>query len=152
MEQSLFDLAALLIKYEIVSLEDLWPHIESKMNPLPDGATPDEIDTLKDLQINNLDYLYKLHDKNITNPDSFKRDMDKQKIDEKHLEIERRRARMPCNFKIRLLQSCVRINDWETADDIVNGIYVGKFDFTWSRPLMQTIFKALDWCVTKLYR
>ena len=42
-DQNLFDLAAMLIKYEIVTLEDLWPHIQSKMDPMPEGGK-DEID------------------------------------------------------------------------------------------------------------
>ena len=59
---------------------------------------------------------------------------------------------MHCNFKIRLLQSCVRVNDWETADEIVNGIYEGKLDFSWSQPLLKAIFNALDWCVHSLFK
>ncbi len=59
---------------------------------------------------------------------------------------------MHCNFKVRLLQSCVRVNDWETADLIVNGIYDGKFDLTWSQPLLKAIHNALDWCVSKCYK
>ena len=59
---------------------------------------------------------------------------------------------MHCNFKIRLLQSCVNVNDWETADEIVNGIYDGKLDFTWSQPLLKSCIIALDWLLYNLYR
>ena len=59
---------------------------------------------------------------------------------------------MHCNFKIRLLQSCINVNDWVSVDEIVNGIYDGKLDLTWSRPVLNAIFKALDWCISKLYK
>ena len=53
-------------------------------------------------------------------------------IESKAIDIERKRSKMHCNFKIRLLQSCVRVNDWDTTDEIVNGIYDGKLDLTFS--------------------
>lgn len=74
------------------------------------------------------------------------------KIEDKHVELETRRAKMHCNFKLRLLQSCVNVNDWEAADEIANGIYDGKLDFTWSRPILDAIFKATDWCIANLYK
>ena len=77
--------------------------------------------------------------------------MQEAKIDQKHIVIENNRAKMHCNFKVRLLQSCIRVNDWETTDLIVNGIYDGKFDLTWSQPLLKAIFNALDWCVSKIF-
>lgn len=62
----------MFIKYQVVDLEDLWPHIQSKMDPMPEDGK-DEIDQLKDLQTKNSDYLYKLHDKFILNVDGFKK-------------------------------------------------------------------------------
>ena len=85
-------------------------------------------------------------------PESFAREMKEQQIDQKHINIEKRRAKMHCNFKIRLLQSCINVNDWETADEIVNGIYDGKLDLTWSQPLLKSIFNALDWQIHHLYK
>jgi len=78
--------------------------------------------------------------------------MAEKKILDKHANIEAKRAKMHLNFKIRLLQSCINVNDWVTADEIVNGIYDGKLDLTWSRPVLNAIFKALDWCISKLYK
>ena len=78
--------------------------------------------------------------------------MAEKKILDKHANIEAKRAKMHFNFKIRLLQSCINVNDWVTADEIVNGIYEGKLDLTWSRPVLNAIFKALDWCISKLYK
>ena len=59
---------------------------------------------------------------------------------------------MHCNFKIRLLQSCVRVNDWDATDEIVNGIYDGKLDLTWSQPVLTAMLRALDWCISKLHK
>ena len=58
---------------------------------------------------------------------------------------------MPQNFKLRLLQGAVKVNDWDTADDIVHGIYDGRLDLTLSRPLLKTISEALNWLIAKLY-
>lgn len=30
------------------------------------------------------------------------------------------------------MQACVEVNNWETLDEISNGVYEGKFDFTLS--------------------
>jgi len=66
-DQSLFDLTAMLIKHEVISLEDIWSHIESKLDPPPDEANGDEIDLLLDNQIKDLDYQYQLMFKTIMN-------------------------------------------------------------------------------------
>lgn len=105
-----------------------------------------------DKQVDSLDYLYKLMFMTIMNAESFTREMQEQKIEPKHYEIEKQRAKMHCNFKLRLLQSCIRVNDWETADDIFNGIYEGKLDLSWSQPLLKAVFHALDWCVHPLFK
>jgi hypothetical protein len=46
----------------------------------------------------------------------------------------------------------VQANNWETLDEISNGIYEGKFDFTLSQPLIKQIFHALSWVIEPLYR
>ena len=50
------------------------------------------------------------------------------------------------------MQACVQANNWETLDEISNGIYEGKFDFTLSQPLIKQIFHALTWVIEPLYR
>ena len=85
------------------------------------------------------------------NADTLIKQMEEMGIEPQHLKMKSMRAKMHCNFKVRLLQSSIRVNDWSSADEIVNGLYDGKFDFTWSRPLLSAIFKGLDWCVTKLF-
>ena len=77
--------------------------------------------------------------------------MDEKEIEHGHAEIERLRTKMAQNFKLRLLQGCIKVNDWETADDIVNGIYDGRLDLTLSMPLLKTITEALSWFLAKLY-
>ena len=45
-DQSLFDLTALLIKYDVIALEEIWPHIESKMPSQAEETKGDEVDEL----------------------------------------------------------------------------------------------------------
>ena len=119
----------MLIKYEVVILEDIWPHIENKLVQKDDK---DEIEELLEKQNKSLDYLYGFLFKSIMNAEGFEKEMREQMVEPRHIELEQKRAKMHCNFKIRLLQSCIRVNDWATADDIINGIYDGKFDLSWS--------------------
>ena len=43
--QSLFELTALLIKHEVIELADMWPHLEHTLNKRSEGE-PDEIEAL----------------------------------------------------------------------------------------------------------
>ena len=73
MDQSLFDLTAMLVKHEVVRLEELWPHIESCLG---DGySDKDEIDDLKEMQNKSVDYLYQLLFKTIMNAEQFDKEM-----------------------------------------------------------------------------
>lgn len=150
-DQSLFDLTAMLVKHSVITLEDIWPHLEHSLK-LPEEITGDEIEQTHADQVKGLDYLYQLMFKTIMNAEKFEQEMKELKIEEKHVQLETRRAKMHCNFKLRLLQSCVNVNDWEGADEIANGIYDGKLDLTWSKPLLDAIFKGLDWCIASVYR
>jgi hypothetical protein len=49
------------------------------------------------------------------------------------------------------MHACVEVDNWETLDDICNGIYDGKFDFTLAPQLLQSIFKSLSWLIEPLY-
>lgn len=46
----------------------------------------------------------------------------------------------------------MQANNWETLDEISNGIYEGKFDFTLSQPLIKQIFHSMSWVIEPLYR
>lgn len=59
---------------------------------------------------------------------------------------------MAKNPVVRLMQACVDVNDWDTLDDIINGVYEGKFDLTMAPELLKTCFKALNWMIEPLYR
>jgi hypothetical protein len=50
------------------------------------------------------------------------------------------------------MQACVEVNNWETLDDISNGIYEYKFDFTLSQSLIKNIFHATSWVIEPMYR
>lgn len=55
-------------------------------------------------------------------------------------------------FPIRLMQACVEVNNWITLEEISQGIYENRFDFSLSQPLLYEIFHALEWMMEKLYR
>lgn len=59
---------------------------------------------------------------------------------------------MTKNPVVRLMQACVDVNDWDTLDDIINGVYEGKFDLTMAPDLLKTCFKALNWMIEPLFR
>ena len=48
---------------------------------------------------------------------------------------------------MQLLTSAIDVNDWETADNIVNGIYEGQLDLTLSSDLIKSMCQALEWCI-----
>lgn len=48
--------------------------------------------------------------------------------------------------------ACVEVDNWDTLDDICNGIYDGKFDLTLAPNLLQAIFKRLSWIIEPMYR
>lgn len=50
------------------------------------------------------------------------------------------------------MQACVEVANWETLDDICNGIYEQRFDLTLNPPLLDSIFKTLNWIIEPLYR
>lgn len=44
------------------------------------------------------------------------------------------------------------MNDWDSADEIFNGIYGGKLDLTLSNEILQSLFTAIKWFVDPLYK
>ena len=63
--------------------------------------------------------------KTITNAEGFEREMLENKVEEKHDEIVSLRAKIHSSEKLLLIKACVEVNDWDTFDLIVNGIYDG---------------------------
>lgn len=57
---------AILIKFEVIALEDMWAHIEYKM-PATEESKGDEIEQLLEKQVKGLDYQYNLMFKTIMN-------------------------------------------------------------------------------------
>jgi hypothetical protein len=147
--QSLFELTALLIKHEVIELAEVWAHLEHTLKK-KDGE-PDEIENLHKKQMDSLQYQYKMLFQTITDQKHLGLAMKELNIESNHEQIEQMRSKMPQNFKLRLLQGAVKVNDWDTADDIVHGIYDGRLDLTLSRPLLKTISEALNWLIAKLY-
>mgnify|MGYP006950286105 CR=1 FL=1 len=50
------------------------------------------------------------------------------------------------------MAACVEVGNWETLDDICNGIYEHKFDLTLNPPLLNSIFKTLNWMIEPLWK
>ena len=76
------------------------------------------------------------------NKDSYAKELKVKKNEQDSIQAERRRISSD-NLKLRLLQACVDMNDWVTADLIVNCMYDGKLDLTLSKSLLDSIFNAL---------
>jgi hypothetical protein len=48
---------------------------------------------------------------------------------------------------LALLKASVEVNDWETADLIVNWEFGGRVDLTVSGGVLEVMFKALNWLI-----
>ena len=55
------------------------------------------------------------------------------------------------NFRLWLLQSFVKINQWDLVSDVVSKIYGSRLDLTFHWPTLQAMFEALEWFVTPLF-
>ena len=55
------------------------------------------------------------------------------------------------NFRLWLLESFVRINQWDMVDDVIGRIYGYKLDLTLHKPLLKAMFAALEWFIDPLY-
>ena len=64
--------------------------------------------------------------------------------------VDEQRTLMSSNLKLRLLQSCIDVNDWDTADEIINGIYGGRLDLTLRKNLLDSMFKAVKWFIAPI--
>lgn len=80
--QSLFDLTAILIKYEVIELGDVWVHLEHNLKKEDENV--DEIESLHKKQIVSLDYQYQMLFKTIMNQAALEQEMKKERIDQKH--------------------------------------------------------------------
>jgi len=69
--------------------------------------------------------------KTIMNKDSYAKELKVKKSEQDSIQAERSRISSE-NLKLRLLKACVDMNDWLTADLIVNCMYDGKLDLTLS--------------------
>lgn len=88
--------------------------------------------------------------KTIMDNNRFEEEMKSKKSEQRT--IDEARSKMHQNFKLRLLQSCIDVNDWDTADEICNTLYGGKLDLTLSKDVLQSAFKAIKWLVEPLYK
>jgi hypothetical protein len=55
------------------------------------------------------------------------------------------------NPRLWLVESFVRINQWDQVDDVLGRIYQYRYDLTLHRPLLQAMSDALSWHIEPLY-
>ena len=55
------------------------------------------------------------------------------------------------NFRLWLIESFVRINQWDGVEDIIGRVYGYKLDLTMHRPILTAMFEALEWFITPLF-
>jgi hypothetical protein len=76
---------------------------------------------LLDLQKTALDYQYQMIFKTIMNESSFAPELKIKQAEQEAINTKRRQAVDLSQSK--LMQACVEVDNWETLDDICNGIY-----------------------------
>jgi hypothetical protein len=55
------------------------------------------------------------------------------------------------NFRLWLLESFVRLNQWDMVEDIIGRIYDYKLDLTLHKPLLEAMYDAIDWFISPMY-
>jgi hypothetical protein len=58
---------------------------------------------------------------------------------------------MHYNFRLCLLESFVRINQWDMVEDIIGRIYKYSLDLTLHRSLLNAMMEAVSWFIEPLY-
>ena len=56
------------------------------------------------------------------------------------------------NSKLRLLESFVRLNEWNHVDTIIFNIYEGKLDLTLRSRLIEQMTAQLEWFIDPLFQ
>ena len=138
-EQSLFTLIALLLKHELIELSGIWPHL-----------TSDSLTDLLDRQSKSLEYQYGMLFKTIMNKEVFEQEFKAKALEQDRVD----QARLKCSSdaQVRLMQACVEVNYWAGLDDIVNGVFEGRFDLSMCSDVLKKCFNAIHWMVEPLFR
>jgi len=90
--------------------------------------------------------------KTIMNKESFEKEMKSKKAEQDQID-EQRASISLTNFKLKLIESMVRVNDWVTLDLVLNGLYEGRLDLTISKDgILKQCFSALNWFIEPLFR
>lgn len=58
---------------------------------------------------------------------------------------------MAYNFRLFLIEACIRVNDWEMAETILGGVYEYRLDLTLNESLLKAFFDALHYFLEPLY-
>eukprot|EP00347_Sterkiella_histriomuscorum_P008986 403342964 len=142
--QSLFTLTALLIKNQVIQFEDIWPYM-NVTGAVTDDSQIDEVENLLSRQIKLAQIQYEKISRS-----SISREQNPLEIQELE-DVNRLRAQMHQNFRIRLLESFVKLNEWQEVDEIIGTIYDNKLDLTLSKDLLNSMMEQLEWFIEPLY-
>lgn len=85
----------------------------------------------------------------VMNKEAYEQQL-KSKVAEQE-EIRVLREEMYYNFRLWLLESFVRINQWDMVDDIIGRLYDYRLDLTMHKPTLDAMFQAIEWFITPLY-
>ena len=66
-------------------------------------------------------------------------------------EIRLARDEMHYNFRFWLLESFVRINQWDMVEDVIGRLYDYRLDLTMHKPVLQAMYEAIEWFITPMY-
>jgi hypothetical protein len=58
---------------------------------------------------------------------------------------------MPFNFKLWLCECFIKINDWDSLEVIMEGLYEGRLDLTFHQGILKALIKAFHWFIDPLF-
>ena len=96
-----------------------------------------------------MQYQYSHMFESVMNKEAYEQQL-KSKVAEQE-EIRVIREEMYYNFRLWLLESFVRINQWDMVDDIIGRLYDYRLDLTIHKPTLDAMFQAIEWFITPLY-
>lgn len=100
-------------------------------------------------QVTFINYQYNCLYESVTNKEAQESFL-KAKVQEQD-EIRSAREEMYFNLRLWLLESFVRINQWDMVDDVIGRAWGYRYDATIHRPVLIAMFEALEWCIRPLH-
>lgn len=145
--KSLLLLTAILISNSIISLEEVWPHLGSTTTQFEEAGELDEVENLINRQIKLAQAQYN----GVVGSAVLNKEAHEKKLLAEQTQIKKDRQVMYYNFRLWLLESFVRINQWDKVEEIFGRLYQWKLDLTLHRPTLVAMHEALHWLIEPLY-